>query len=321
MGLVSFLLSSNDEKLYKIRKFFRTEYRDYCNSASLGTKLRNEFFRLRHNALIVDGYLISHYSRGNKNRNWGDDLNIYLLELITNRKILPAGALFFPVLRKKICAIGSVIPQCVGENTIVWGSGVMFPNMKLRFKPKVIYAVRGPLTRNYLVKYNVECPQIFGDPALLLPLYYRPNIKRRYRLGVIPHHRDYDENQIKDILKDLHDNYDCIVIDVVNYVDWKEVVDEICSCECVISSSLHGLIVADTYNIPNIWAEFVYAHPDYYKYMDYFASVGRDELYPLQVYEALDKVNEVIDNYMELSIIKHLRDDLINSMPWEQDLK
>ena len=31
----------------------------------------------------------------------------------------------------------------------------------------------------------------------------------------------------------------------------NEVIDKICSCENIISSSLHGLVISDSYNIPN----------------------------------------------------------------------
>ena len=46
----------------------------------------------------------------------------------------------------------------------------------------------------------------------------------------------------------------------------------------MISESLHGLIVAETYGIPNVWVEFI-QHPDYwdFKFDDFYGSIGKDE--------------------------------------------
>ena len=42
-------------------------------------------------------------------------------------------------------------------------------------------------------KKNIFVPEIFGDPALLLPLFYEPNIIQKYKnyIGVIPHISNY----------------------------------------------------------------------------------------------------------------------------------
>lgn len=69
-----------------------------------------------------------------------------------------------------------------------------------------------------------------------------------------------------------------MIINMTQYSDWKSVIDKIVSCEIVISESLHGLIVAETYGIANIWVEFV-KHPNYwnFKYEDYFESIDKKD--------------------------------------------
>ena len=57
--------------------------------------------------------------------------------------------------------------------------------------------------------------------------------------------------------------------------DWKTVVDFICSCKCIISSSLHGLICADAYSIPNVWLDEHKLPEGHFKFMDYFSSQNR----------------------------------------------
>ena len=56
---------------------------------------------------------------------------------------------------------------------------------------------------------------------------------------------------------------------------WKCWVDELCACEYVISSSLHGLILAEAYHIPTLWATFSdNINGGTFKYMDYYKSIN-----------------------------------------------
>jgi hypothetical protein len=64
-----------------------------------------------------------------------------------------------------------------------------------------------------------------------------------------------------------------MVIDLCQTVE--KVVADITSCDCIFSSSLHGLIVAHAYGIPAVWIRP--GGPimgDDVKFHDYFASVG-----------------------------------------------
>ena len=47
----------------------------------------------------------------------------------------------------------------------------------------------------------------------------------------------------------------CHVISMINYDKWTDVIDDICSCEYILSNSLHGLIVADAYGVKNLFCE------------------------------------------------------------------
>ncbi len=54
-------------------------------------------------------------------------------------------------------------------------------------------AVRGPLTRQFLMDMGIDCPKIYGDPALLLPKLF-PEFKKSENPTkeyiIIPHHSD-----------------------------------------------------------------------------------------------------------------------------------
>jgi hypothetical protein len=53
-----------------------------------------------------------------------------------------------------------------------------------------------------------------------------------------------------------------------------EVIRQIGRCRIVLSQSLHGLIVADAFNIPNLWiAPAQHMQGGDYKFMDYFSTL------------------------------------------------
>ena len=84
------------------------------------------------------------------------------------------------------------------DKSIVYGSGIR--DIDQNIKNGVIKIVRGPLTRKRLSEINCYCPPVYGDPGLLLSLYYNPTIKKTHKLGIIPHHIHY--KVVKEMYKD-----------------------------------------------------------------------------------------------------------------------
>ena len=208
-------------------------------------------------------------------RNFGDELGYYLLKELTGRPI----SNYVDICRwgrkgkSNLLFIGSLIEDFSNSDTVVWGSGALFGgDRQLLHKPKEVRAVRGKLTRDYLLKNGVDCPEIYGDPALAVPLVYRPDVKKRYKIGLIPHVTDLSDPLISSFKdKGLH------LINFAGYNDWHSVLDEICQCEAILSSSLHGLILADAYNIPNVWVNInTELLGGTFKFHDYFSGVGRN---------------------------------------------
>ena len=64
------------------------------------------------------------------------------------------------------------------KKTIIWGGGVIDNKSSLREKPLKVCAVRGPLTRQYLLEKGNKCPAIYGDPAMLIKYIYEPQVKK-----------------------------------------------------------------------------------------------------------------------------------------------
>lgn len=178
--------------------------------------------------------------------NFGDCIAPYLLEKITGFQS------FFVSNTEEtehIALIGSLLDNGPLNNTHVWGCGFAYEDSPV-YPPKKIYAIRGKLSRSKYLEANIECPDILGDPALLLPRFYNPEIQKKYKVGVIPHVMDYIS-----VLENYANRYEgFVIIDLSKPVEF--VINQILSCEKIISSSLHGLIVADAYGISSRWVEF-----------------------------------------------------------------
>lgn len=248
------------------------------------------FFTPKKNRLLLNFWAPLNNNKVN-NINLGDDLNFYIIRKLTNKSIFNLQNIFCQN-QENIMVIGSIIEHLTTKNSIIWGSGAMYGgNFQMREFPQKVLAVRGPLSRDYLLSQGVDCPEVYGDPALLLPIIYTPKISKKYKLGIIPHYVDFESEYISKFKNEA----DVKIIRLRGYTNWKEVIDEICSCEFVVSSSLHGLIISDAYKIPNQWVKFSdKISGGYFKYHDYFLSVGR-EINPPYIFTHATTLNEILE--------------------------
>ena len=192
-----------------------------------------------------------------KSKNFGDNLTAILVRKILNEKIELADRND----KGKLLAVGSIL-TAMRENDVIWGTGsIRDAEIKIPNGVKIL-ALRGPLTRRILRGENI--PQIYGDPGLLLPLIYNPKIKKIHKIGIVPH---YVDKEIR-IENGMH------FINIES--EPKKIIQEILSCELIISSSLHGIVCAEAYGIPAIWAKYSnkIIGGDF-KFQDYFLGTGR----------------------------------------------
>jgi hypothetical protein len=251
-------------------------------------------------------------------KNFGDWVTPYLYKKITGTDPLfcPPG-LGFPTTT--VLGAGSILRHVKTPDTaIVWGSGIISSEDKFE-KPRKIQAVRGPLTRKRCLELGFDCPEIYGDPAILLPIFYSPdkNQEKKYTLGIIPHFINFK------LAKKIFGSIDgARIIDVTQPLE--KVVNDIIECETTVSSSLHGLIVSHAYGVRSAWVEFgEQLMGDGTKFQDYFSAfenqrkleaITIDKKITLKDLIALANKNEIPDH-------NKLKEPLLNACPFNKSVK
>ena len=236
--------------------------------------------------------------------NWGDALSPVLAGKLSGKPIKP----MLWHHQHRYLAIGSVLSNAT-RWAEVWGSGFLYEHEKLAEAPMAVHAVRGPRSRAKLLEQGFDCPEIYGDPALLFPYFFNPVVETKYEIGVIPHYSDkghpWFERQRG--LPGVH------ILDVEGGIE--EFVREVKACKQIVSSSLHGLICADAYGVPNLWVEVSdQVDGGSFKFNDYYESVGRGT--PTPVRPVLDTpLAEVMDRFTP-STWKFDPRPLINACPF-----
>lgn len=236
-------------------------------------------------------------------QNWGDTINLYLLEKISGKKPVVASP-----AQQHLLAVGSIL-RIANQNSIVWGSGFISKKGNIKYKPLKVCAVRGPLTRELLLNKGIETPEIYGDPALLMPRFYNPKVDKKYKLGVIPHYRDIEHPLVKQL-----EQAGARILDITKNAE--AFIDDLLECEHTISSSLHGLIASDSYGIPNQWITLKNELTGgTFKFQDYYHSIEQTEQLPLAAEQLAQMTIEQIISICSLKPIRLDLDALINAFP------
>lgn len=161
----------------------------------------------------------------------------------------------------------------------VWGTGIN-PRWQRPVPPERldIRAVRGPLTREYMRdRLGLPCPEIYGDPGILFrelfPEYVRED---RGQPLVLAQHND------EEVLAERLESYKGfpLFLGQREGKPWQEFVERICKASYVISSSLHGLILAESFGVPARWwhdESLPSARTEgRFKFNDYYLSTRRE---------------------------------------------
>jgi hypothetical protein len=136
------------------------------------------------------------------------------------------------------------------------------------------------------------------ENLLLLSKFYEPKLidELKDKIGIISY------------LNDIYNNLDNNIYYVINQLNnWENIIDSIYSCKYIISSSLIGIILSDTYNKNNIWLN---EDKDETDFKDYFISQNRD-------YINIQNILEFDEQLLYISGNKINLDDLINEFPFK----
>lgn len=246
--------------------------------------------------------------------NFGDELSPYLINKITGQEVVPAKS------GERLYAVGSILSyESVRAPCVVWGSGTLCHNdlsvvqtVRLfplsRSVPTImkrlvsaegikadVRAVRGPLTRKDFINGGGDCPEVYGDPAIVMPRFYQPVCETRYETGMILHHTQETE-EVRELAQacGIH----LISIKRSGSQQLEAFIDEICSCRKVFSTSLHGIILAQAYDVPVRWIQVKRRsiHRDAeHKFVDYFLGAGVPAQAPIEIELTKPKLKELTE--------------------------
>lgn len=223
-----------------------------------------------------NGYINLKYYKENKGHgNFGDEMSPILISKITNRKVINSSN----SNEQSIIAIGSYIMKANNDDYI-WGSGIRTLDQECNYTRLNVKAVRGPLTQRYLEDKGIDVPNIYGDPALLYTKIFdiKKNVNYLGKIGLIPHFTQLEKYHNFDLPNNIK------IISPIEPVN--DVLSNIKSCKYIISSSLHGLIIADSFDIPNFWLYEDSLDEGKLKFHDYFLSQNKQ----IKEYNSIDAI-------------------------------
>ena len=192
-------------------------------------------------------------------------------------------------------------------DAVVWGTGihyfedacrlaVNYPQRKLDIR-----AVRGPITRKVLEHAGYECPHIYGDPAILMPIVYPHSLSdKRNKTTIIYKWKDRDKNVSDEMMKIN-----------VGEDDYKKAIEKICNSSLVISASLHGIILAESYGVPAVWL-LEEKCDEILKYYDWYYSTGR---YDVKSAKSIEEA--LLIEPMRLPNLEDMRKKLMYAFPFD----
>ena len=260
--------------------------------------------------------------------NAGDLLNIGLVEKlgecrverskVYNADLLAIGGAIFGAqysnnLSRKICQ--KALELLYGNKPLfIWGSGFLYSNNENELYRKNLHvcALRGDLTRQKLAGLTGQSYENvpLADAGLLVDLLLTNEVEKKYRIGVVPHFSQKNDPIFDRVYSDEHYHF----IDIQR--DPKSVAEDIASCEYIVSSSLHGLVFADSLHVPSLHLiGKTPLHGGIFKYEDYYSAYGLEDT-PWTNSEELPTVNDIIDGCkIDYNIVEEKKKLLVDSFP------
>jgi pyruvyltransferase len=170
--------------------------------------------------------------------NFGDRIAPLLLEHFADLKVE-----WDTISHAQVASVGSILEHIPPLwDGYILGSGKLFEfsRLHLHTKTATVLAIRGPLSaRGIAGSYALGDPGVLADELVGIQ-------PKQWDLGIIPHWQD----------KELASKFQALIkapntIKVINPSDDPlTVLRQIGACRRIVTSSLHGMIVADAFGIP-----------------------------------------------------------------------
>ncbi|MDO6709189.1 succinoglycan biosynthesis protein exov [Aliiglaciecola sp. 2_MG-2023] len=194
--------------------------------------------------------------------NVGDDLNAWLWPKVIGEVLDDDNS-------HLVIGVGTLLNHRIplAEKYSVLSSGVGYGSAPpLSTGMWEFIALRGPKTQEAVNAKEVGC---LLDGAYLMPRYFQPDTKKRYPVAYIPHVDSVKFGQWQEV---------CKMADI-KFIDprWpvEKFINELNSCEKVLTEAMHGAILADAYDIA--WHPVkAYDYINDFKWQDWAQSLSLD---------------------------------------------
>lgn len=231
---------------------------------------------------------------GRSLRNFGDCLQPYILKYYG---LTP----FYVTSNEKadVLLAGSIL-QWISSDFSGYIIGTGGIKAKYTFPKAKVLALRGKLTYQN-IGITQKC--VLGDPGLIMSKIFPEKVEKIYDLGIVPHFTDAENTSFTRLAA----YSGVIIIDVLQSP--KMVIRQIKQCRHIVSSSLHGLIIAEAFMIPTLrvvdyntfyWNDADYKYDDYYSALDMKVATHimtgqetKEELIRCATLKPVDKIREI----------------------------
>lgn len=204
--------------------------------------------------------------------NLGDALSPVIVAMMARR-----GVVHRPSKSKgtRLAAVGTIGHMMAGGHVHLWGTGTS-PHLnpgdardqKVAYRRPAgteltFHATRGPFSRRVLGG-DMSGPAVYGDPLWLLPRFHPAPSEKTAELGVILHLAELSERSFDARAKDANGRHSIDPADrgrirmlntvtPVSIAALRTRLDEILACKRIVSTSLHGMVFAESYGIPCLY--------------------------------------------------------------------
>lgn len=196
--------------------------------------------------------------------NFGDAITPIILSEIAGLSVELSDA-----KSAEIVCTGSILGMLPPEwSGIVVGAGYarrfgQYVDVPTPLSRADVRAVRGRATAAQLPYMRMETAPYYGDPGLLAQLLVG-DVPIEHELGVVAHWQDRSLESARGLKINVRD-------------EPLKVIRQIASCEKILASSLHGIIVADAFGRERKWHRFNLVQGGGFKFFDYGTTVGMIE--------------------------------------------